>query len=105
MQRHFIFITSDSNRIYLEAGYCQDICLQLFELQQASSLFMAKAPKFNRIVYVEEFSNPESAQRRKVEINSYTKMQKERLIRKNNPNWLGITNTEVNSNKKVVVFA
>lgn len=105
MQRHFIFITSDTNRIYLEAGYCQDIYLQLFELQQSSSLFMTKGPRFSRIVYVEEFDNYDVAQRRKNEINAYTKMQKERLIRKNNPNWLGITNTERNTNKKVVVYA
>ncbi len=105
MQRHYIFITSDANRIYLEAGYCQDVNLQLFEIQQAGSSFMAKAPKFSRIVYVEEFDNQEAAIRRKNEINVYTKMQKERLIRKSNPNWLSITNYDMNTNKKVVVFA
>lgn len=105
MKRHFIYITSDANRIYLEAGYCQDIALQLFELQQASSAFMNKTPKFSRIVYMEEFENFETAQRRRTEINMYTKMQKERLIRKNNPNWLACTNTEMITNKKVVVYA
>lgn len=105
MQRHFIFITSDTNRIYLEAGYCQDISLQQFELQQTSTSFMTKGPKFSRIVYVEEYDTFELAQRRKNQISTYTKMQKERLIRKNNPNWLGINTTEINNNKKVVVFA
>lgn len=105
MKRHFIFITSDTNRLFLEAGYCQDIHLKLFEIQQASSSFMIKAPKFNRIVHVEEFDNLESAMKRKIEINKFTKMQKDRLIRKGNPNWLSITNYDRNTNKKVVVYA
>lgn len=105
MKRHFIYITSDANRIFLEAGYCQDISLKMFELQQSSSTFMTRSPKFSRIVHIEEFDTAEGAQRRQVEINRYTKMQKERLIRKANPNWLTITNHEVITNKKVVVFA
>lgn len=105
MQRHFIYITSDANRIYLEAGYCQDITLQLFELQQASSSFMPTTPKFSRIVYMEEFDSLELAQKRKNEINSFTKMQKERLIRKMNPNWLAVNHVDNIVNKKVVVYA
>lgn len=105
MQRHFIYITSDTNRIYLEAGYSQDVALQMFELLQESTSFMNKGPKFNRIVYIEEFDNYERALRRKLEINTYTKMQKERLIRRNNPNWLGITKYKIVTNEKVVVFA
>lgn len=105
MQKHYIFISTDANRTYLEAGYCQDIALHLFELQQAGTSFMAKALKFSRIVYVTAFDNKETALRHKQEIQKYTKMQKERLIRKSNPNWLGITNYTINTNNKVVVFA
>lgn len=105
MQRHFIYITSDTNRTYLEVGYCQDIALQLFELQQASNRFMINSPKFSRIVYMEELENYELAQKRKIEINTFTKMQKERLIRKTNPNWLSIRNSNVTQNKKVLVYA
>lgn len=105
MQKHFIFITSDANRIYLEAGYCQDVALQLFELQQTSTSFMRTGPKFSRIVHIEEMDSMEAAQRRKIEVNTYTKMQKERLIRKSNPNWLSIAKYDIITHKKVVVFA
>lgn len=105
MQRHFIYITSDANRTYLEVGYCQNIDLQLFELQQAANRFMINSPKFNRIVHIEEFENYEHAQKRKTEMNSFTKMQKERLIRKSNPNWLGLRNSNITHNKKVLVYA
>ena len=104
MQKHFIYITSDANRIYLEAGYCQDLDLQLFEIQQAKSNFMNSTPKFSRIVYMEEYESFEAAQKRKMELNSYTKMKKERLIRRKNPNWLGIQNLENTAHKKVVVY-
>lgn len=104
MQKHIVYITSDANRIYLEAGYCQDISLQLFELQQAHGRFMTTSPKFSRIVHVEEFENYEAAQKRKLELNSFTKMQKERIIRRYNPNWLSITNNMC-VNKKAAVYA
>jgi len=108
MSRHYIFIITDANRTFLAAGYCQDLALYAFELQQASSSFRTKTLKCSRMVYAEIFDSKEAALRHKQEIESYTKMQKERLIRKNNPNWLGITNYNINTmngNKKVVVFA
>lgn len=105
MKRHYVFITADTNRVYLEVGYCQDINLQLFECARHNVTLSVGAPKFNRIVYVEEFTNIESALHRKLELTHYTKMQKERLIRRRNPNWLGMTANELNTNKKVVVFA
>lgn len=105
MPKHIVYITTDANRIYLEAGYCQDIALKLFELQNASSSFMARGPKFSRIVHTEEFDSFEAAERRKNELNAYTRMQKEKLIRRYNPNWLGIYNMDTPIMKKAAVYA
>lgn len=40
-----------------------------------------------RLVHLESFNSRENAQVRQQEIRKYTRMQLERLIRKNNPNW------------------
>ena len=105
MKRHIVYITTDANRLYLEAGYCQDITLKLLEIQSAGTSFMLKGPKFTRIVHIEEFDNYDLAIRRTIELNQYTRMQKEKLIRRNNPNWLGLNSYEHMPNKKAAVYA
>ncbi len=91
MKKHLIYIATDPNRAYVEAGYTQDLIAQSADLQFHSSRNAGKLPKFNRIVHVEEFASFDSAQKRLMELTHFTRMQKERLIRKHNPNWLNIT--------------
>jgi putative endonuclease len=91
--------------MYIEAGYCEHIAHRLFEMQQASTPLFPGRPKLGRIVYMEEFASFEEAQKRKSELLMYTPMMKERIIRRNNPNWLNIVGTYVNANKKAVVYA
>ena len=105
MKKHIVYITSDANRIHLEAGYCQDLNFKIFELQSQSSLLLSNKPKAIRIIHVEEYDSYEAAQKRKNELNLYTRMQKEKVIRKHNPNWLSINTAQPSYNKKTVVFA
>ena len=105
MNKHLVYIATDANRIFIEAGYCQDIMLKFCELQTAEGIFMTGTPQFNRIVWIEEFATFEAAQKRKAEINYYTRMQKERLIRRSNPNWLSIIHMDKVATKKAVVYA
>jgi putative endonuclease len=105
MKKHCIYIITDSNRLYLEVGYCTDISLKLHEIEQADGSLFSTAPKFNRIVYSEEFLSFEAAQKRVDEIKHFTRMQKERLIRKHNPNWLNIIQRSAPHTKKAVVYA
>ncbi|MFD2554713.1 GIY-YIG nuclease family protein [Sphingobacterium tabacisoli] len=93
MKKHLIYIATDPNRAYVEAGYTQDLITQSANLQFHSSRNVGKLPKFNRIVHVEEFASFDSAQKRLMELTHFTRMQKERLIRKHNPNWLNLTSS------------
>jgi putative endonuclease len=105
MKKHIVYITTDANRVYVEAGYCQDISLKLFELQNAANSFMVRGPKFTRIVHTEEFETYEAAERRKNELNSYTRMQQEKLIRRYNPNWLGMHKVDSTIMNKAAAYA
>lgn len=91
MKKHLIYIATDPNRAYVEAGYTQDLMAQSANLQFHAIRTAGTFPKFNRIVHVEEFTSFDNAQKRLIELNHFTRMQKERLIRKHNPNWLNIT--------------
>ncbi|TDQ79708.1 GIY-YIG nuclease family protein [Sphingobacterium yanglingense] len=99
MKKHLIYIATDPNRAYVEAGYTQDLIAQSSNLQFHAIRSTGTFPKFNRIVHVEEFTSFDSAQKRLIELSHFTRMQKERLIRKHNPNWLNITSpgTALNS--------
>ena len=105
MKKHIVYLTTDANRVYVEAGYCQDITLKILELQQSLSAFMSHRPKFTRVVHMEEFDSFEAAESRKNELNSFTRMQKEKLIRRYNPNWLGIHALESHMIKKAAAYA
>ncbi|GEM_PF-396734 len=94
MKRHIIYLATDANRINIEVGYCNNIIEQLFPLHI----------ELKRMVYMEEFHSFEEAQKRKLALYTYTRMMKERIIRKHNPNWLNIatTVTGLHTPKKVV---
>jgi len=105
MKKHCIYMVTDSNRYYLEVGYCTDLHLKLHEIEQARGSLFSTAPKFNRVVYTEELPTFEAAQKRMNDIKHFTRMQKERLVRRNNPNWLNIIQRAAPQTKKVVVYA
>lgn len=108
MQKHIIYIATNANRMHLEAGYCQDIIYKYFELQESRNSIFNATVMLNRIVHIEEFDSFEDAQKRLAQVNTYTRMQTEKLIRKLNPNWLSLTNGLKNTipqNEKAVAHA
>lgn len=106
MKKYIVYIITDANRIYLHADVCQDLSIKLYELQNATSTLFLSGPKYTRIIHTEEFEHKDDAERRASELNSFTRMQKEKLIRKNNPNWLSIHNIiNIKDTKKAVAYA
>jgi len=109
METHTVYILTDSNRTYLEVGYCSDITIQLQETHFTSSGFFSHVPKLNILVYMETFHEIEKALACQHKLRRYTRMQREKLIRLKNPNWLNLYHyTSPNNNrdnKKVVVCA
>lgn len=90
MRKHIIYLATDANRAAIEANYSQDHIPQFTEQQFGLYHRSNTALKLNRIIYTEEFATMEAAQKRLIEVKSFTRMQKEKLIRRNNPNWLNI---------------
>ncbi|SFS33895.1 GIY-YIG nuclease family protein [Sphingobacterium wenxiniae] len=106
MEKHIVYIITDSNRTYLEAGYCKDLNTRMQEIKDAASVMFTQIAKLNNVVHVEEFDTFEEAQRRKVQILQFTRMQRERLVRLKNPNWLNLHAAHTQpAQKKVVVYA
>ncbi|HLT87238.1 MAG TPA: hypothetical protein VKZ57_06580 [Sphingobacterium sp.] len=109
MESHIVYIITDSNRAYLEVGYCTDMPARLQEIHQTSSVLFGGSPKLSNVVYMEIFESKEKAVSYHGTLRHFTRMQREKLIRLKNPNWLNLHSNPLRrdnlENKKVVVYA
>lgn len=87
MRNFSIYIITDSNRRYLEVGLHHNVAVLSQELMQPTLGYCNSPLRLNRLVYAEQFKSEEEADIRKRELQLYTRMQLERMIRKGNPNW------------------
>ncbi len=82
-----IVILTDSNRRYLETLMTNNL---LEVLHQMSIAQHTQLTSLSRIVYEETFATENGALDRLKTLQNFTRMQKERLLRKQNPNWLNL---------------
>lgn len=81
-----VLIITDNNRNVLNIK-----AIDLNETTEESVLTLSHP----RLIYQETFENVEQALARKAELESYTRMQKERIIRRCNPNWVNLVRTSI----------
>lgn len=55
------------------------------------TLFFDSAQQLNRLVYFEEINTEAQAMERFKQVSTYTRMQKEKMIRPVNPDWVDLT--------------
>ncbi|PPL00309.1 putative endonuclease [Parapedobacter indicus] len=87
----YIYILTDCNRTYLHVGMTNDLNEATDAYKSLSGFFVDSCSKVSRIVYQELLPSEEMALKRFQELSQYTRMQKERLIRKHNPNWINLS--------------
>ena len=117
--KRFIYIITDRNRNNLHVGLCSDILKTLQFYQQMPTLFFDSAQQLNRLVYFEEISSEEQAMERFKFVSTFTRPQKEKMIRSVNPDWVDLTiglkyesglrvrpqlRPSVNANRRAVTF-
>ena len=89
--KRFIYIITDRNRNNLHVGLCTDLLKTLDFYKQMPTLFYDSAQQLNRLVYFEEISTEEMAMERFKTVSTYTRPQKEKMIRPVNPDWVDLT--------------
>ncbi|MDB5145291.1 MAG: nuclease family protein [Mucilaginibacter sp.] len=98
--KRFIYIITDRNRNNLHVGLCSDILKTIQFYSQMPTLFFDSAQQLNRLVYFEEINTEEQAMERFKFVSTFTRPQKEKMIRSVNPNWVDLTiglNFEINT--------
>ena len=89
--KRFIYIITDRNRNNLHVGLCADILKALNFYSQMPTLFFDSAQQLNRLIYFEEINTEEQAMARFKFVSTFTRPQKEKMIRSVNPNWVDLT--------------
>lgn len=89
----YVYILTDCNRKYLHVGMTDDLHRAAATYKELRELFFDAETSASRLVYHEAFLSEEEALLRFTELSRYTRMQKERLIRRYNPNWLNLKPT------------
>ncbi|KIO75774.1 nuclease [Pedobacter lusitanus] len=89
--RKFVYIVTDRNRTSLHVGMSADLIKTLDFYKQMPSLFFDSGQQLTRLVYFEEFKTEAQALSRFKLISRFTRMQKERLVRSCNPDWVDLT--------------
>ncbi|MEJ5961676.1 GIY-YIG nuclease family protein [Pedobacter immunditicola] len=89
--KKFVYILTDRNRTSLHVGMSADLMKTLDFYKQMPSLFFDSGQQLSRLVYFEEFNTETQALSRFKTLSRFTRMQKERLVRSCNPDWVDLT--------------
>jgi putative endonuclease len=89
--KHYIYIITDRNRTNLHVGLCTDLIKTMQFYSEMPTLFYDKAQQLSRLVYFEEINNEEQAMERFKFMSSFTRAQKEKMIRSVNADWIDLT--------------
>lgn len=88
---HHLYILTDINRTSLHVGTTHNLDDAVKTYRDMYALFFDANSRISRLVYRETFATEEETIKRFEEVSQYTRMQKERLIRRTNPDWVDIS--------------
>ncbi len=89
--KKFVYLVTDRNRNSIHVGMSTDLMKTMTFYRQMPNLFFDAGQQLTRLVYFEELSSEASAKERFNLINKFTRIQKDRLIRAVNPDWIDLT--------------
>jgi putative endonuclease len=89
--KSFIYIITDRNRNNLHVGLCSDLLKTLEFYNEMPTLFFDSSKHLTRLVYFEEINTEEQAMDRFKYVSTFTRAQKEKMIRSANSDWMDLT--------------
>ena len=84
---YYVYIMTNRSRVVLYTGITNSLQSRLWFHGNASVRSFTKRYKLDRLVYYEEFDNPEDAIAREKEIKHWRREKKNELVRTLNPKW------------------
>ena len=89
--KKFVYLVTDRNRTCIHVGMSTDLMKTMSFYRQMPNLFFDSGQQLTRLVYFEELSSEAAAMELFNLINKFARIQKDRLIRSVNPDWIDLT--------------
>ena len=89
--KKYVYLVTDSNRSCLHVGMSTDLMNTMVFYRQMPNLFFDSGQQLTRLVYFEELSSESTAVQRFNLISRFTRIQKDRMVRSVNPDWIDLT--------------
>ncbi len=89
--RKFVYLVTDRNRSCIHVGMSSDLMKTMSFYRQMPNLFFDSGQQLTRLVYFEELNSESLALERFKLISKFTRIQKDRMIRSVNPDWIDLT--------------
>ncbi len=89
--KKYVYLVTDRNRSCLHVGMSTDLMKTMTFYRQMPNLFFDAGQQLTRLVYFEELASETTAVQRFNLISKFTRVQKDRMIRSVNPDWIDLT--------------
>lgn len=89
--KKYVYLVTDRNRNSLHVGVSSDLFKTLQFYRQMPNLFFDAGQQLTRLVYFEELNSEETARQRFKVLSAFTRLQKERIVRGVNPDWVDLS--------------
>lgn len=89
--KKFVYLVTDRNRSCIHIGMSTDLMKTMSFYRQMPNLFFDAGQQLTRLVYFEELNSESSALERFNLISKFTRIQKDRMVRSVNPDWIDLT--------------
>jgi putative endonuclease len=86
-RRYFVYMMTRSSLSTMYIGVTNDVGRRVFEHRNAMGSEFAKKYRVTRLVYVEEYEDPNEAIAREKQLKGWKRIRKNELVRAANPNW------------------
>jgi putative endonuclease len=86
-RRYFVYIMTGSSLSTMYIGVTNDVGRRVFEHRSGLGSEFAKKYRVTRLVYVEEYEDPNEAIAREKQLKGWKRIRKNELVRAANPNW------------------
>jgi putative endonuclease len=87
MNSYYVYIMSNTNNSTLYTGFTNDLVRRVYEHKEKKVEGFTKKYNLTKLVYYELFETPENGILREKQIKSGSRLKKETLINKLNPEW------------------
>lgn len=89
--KKYVYLVTDRNRSCLHVGMSTDLLKTMAFYRQMPNLFFDAGQQLTRLVYFEELNTESLAVQRFNMISKFTRMQKDRLVRSVNADWIDLS--------------